>query len=159
MSLDELFCHVDDFCLAVEPEWEKHLLTDGSRQRRREGKLYTSEIMTILIHFHQSQYRTFKAYYTHHVQVHLRSEFPNLVSYGRFVQLIPRVLVLLCAYLFACLGRCTGISFADSTPIAVCDNRRISQHKVFAGIAQRGKSSTGWFFGFKLHLVVNDRGE
>lgn len=159
MSLDELFCHVDDFCLAVEPEWEKHLLTNGSRQRQRNGQLYNSEIMTILIHFHQSQYRTFKAYYTHYVQVYLGSEFPNLVSYGRFVQLIPRVLALLCGYLLACLGHCTGISFADSTPIAVCDNHRISQHKVFAGIAQRGKSSTDWFFGFKLHLVVNDRGE
>lgn len=159
MSLDELFCHVDDFCLAVEPEWEKQLLSTGTRQRHRGGQLYNSEIMTILIHFHQSQYRTFKAYYTQHVQPHLRAEFPNLVSYGRFVQLIPRVLALLCAYLFTCFGRCTGISFADSTPIAVCDNRRISQHKVFAGLAKRGKSSTGWFFGFKLHLVVNDRGE
>lgn len=159
MSVDELFYHVDDFCLAVEPEWEAQLLTNGSRQRRRDGQLYNSEIMTILIHFHQSQYRTFKAYYTYYVQRHLGSEFPHLVSYGRFVQLIPRVLALLCAYLFTCLGRCTGISFADSTPIAVCDNRRISQHKVFVGLAKRGKSSTGWFFGFKLHLVVNDRGE
>jgi hypothetical protein len=145
MSLLELFCHVDDFCLAVEPEWEKQLLTHGSRQRRRGGKLYTSEIMTILIHFHQSQYRTFKAYYTHHVQVHLGSEFPHLVSYGRFVQLIPRILALLCAYLFSLFGRCTGISFADSTPIAVCDNRRISQHQVFGGAAKRGKSSMGRF--------------
>ena len=58
-----------------------------------------------------------------------------------------------------CYGRCTGISFIDSTPIAVCHNRRISSHRVFAGIAQRGKTSVGWFFGFKLHLVVNDRGE
>lgn len=159
MSVDELFYHVDNFCLAVEPEWEKQLLTDGSRQRRREGQLYSSEIMTILIHFHQSQYRTFKAYYTRYVQLHLCSEFPCLVSYGRFVQLIPRVLALLCGYLFSLFGRCTGISFADSTPIVVCDNRRISQHKVFSGLAKRGKSSTGWFFGFKLHLVVNDRGE
>lgn len=159
MSLLELFCAVDDFCQAVEPDMRKQQLSDGSRRRERAGQLYPSEIMTILIHFHQSQYRTFKAYYTQHVLVHLRSEFPHLVSYGRLVQLMPRVLALLCGYLFTCLGNCTGISFVDSTAIAVCDNRRIQQHKVFAGIAARGKTSMGWFFGFKLHLVVNDRGE
>lgn len=159
MSLLELFCAIDDFCQAVEPETRQQRLSDGSKRRERAGQLCTSEIMTILIHFHQSQYRTFKAYYTLHVLVHLRAEFPNLVSYGRFVQLMPRVLALLCGYLFTCLGNCTGISFVDSTPLAVCDNRRIKQHKVFAGIAARGKTSMGWFFGFKLHLVVNDRGE
>jgi len=159
MSLTELFCAVDDFCQQAEPAWEAHLLSDGIRRRRREGELCTSEIMTLLIHFHQSHYRTFKAYYSQHVSVHLRGEFPHLVSYGRFVQLMPRVLGLLCAYLFTCLGRCTGISFVDSTPLTVCDNRRIHQHKVFAGLAARGKASMGWFFGFKLHLVFNDRGE
>lgn len=159
MSLTELFCAVDDFCQQTEPAWEARWLNDGIRRRRRAGELCTSEIMTILIHFHQSHYRTFKAYYTQHVSVYLRGEFPHLVSYGRFVQLMPRVLALLAAYLFTCLGRCTGISFVDSTPIAVCDNRRIHQHKVFAGLAARGKTSMGWFFGFKLHLVVNDGGE
>jgi hypothetical protein len=159
MSLTELFCHVDDFCQLAEPEWNARLLSAGTRQRRRAGELYTSEIMTILIHFHQSHYRTFKAYYTQYVQKHLRREFPALVSYGRFVQLMPRVLALLCAYLFTCFGACTGISLVDSTPIAVCHNRRIPQHKVFTGLAARGKTTMGWFFGFKLHLVVNDRGE
>lgn len=159
MSLLELFCAVDDFCQAVEPEMRKQRLSDDSRRRERAGQLWTSEIMTILIHFHQSQYRTFKAYYTQQVQVHLHREFPHLVSYGRFVQLIPRALTLLCGYLFTCFGRCTGISFVDSTALAVCDNRRIHHHKVFAGLAARGKTTMGWFFGFKLHLVVNDRGE
>lgn len=158
MSLLELFCAVDDFCQQVEPEWEQRLLSDG-RRRRRDGQMCSSEMMTILIHFHQSQYRTFKAYYTRYVQVHLGSEFPGLVSYGRFVQLLPRVLALLCAYLFTCFGHCTGTSFVDSTFIAVCDNRRIHQHKVFAGIAKRGRGTMGWCFGFKLHLVVNDCGD
>lgn len=56
-------------------------------------------------------------------------------------------------------SHCTGISFVDSTTLDVCDSHRIQQHKVFEGIAQRGRSSTGWFYGFKLHLVINDRGE
>lgn len=159
MSLLELFCHVDDFCQQSEPQWKKQHLCAGTAHRERAGELSDSEIMTILIHFHQSQYRSFKAYYTHHVQVHLRSEFPKLVSYGRFVQRTPRVLARLCAYLFSLFGRCTGVSFIDSTFIAVCDNRRIHQHKVFAGLATRGRGSCGWSFGFKLHLVVNDGGE
>ena len=115
--------------------------------------------MTILIHFHQSHYRTFKAYYTEHVQKHLRAEFPRLVGYARFVQRMPRVAALLCGYLTHLFGQCTGISFIDSTFLAVCDNRRIYQHTVFLGWATRGRGSMGWCFGFKLHLVVNDRGE
>ena len=159
MSLLNLFCDVDDFWQRFQPHWEQDLLQSGSRQRRRLGQLSVSEAMTIMIHFHQSHYRHFKAYYTEYMQEHLRSEFPRLVSYERFVGLMPGFLVPLCAYLMNCYGRCTGISFIDSTPIAVCHNRRISSHRVFAGIAQRGKTSVGWFFGFKLHLVVNDRGE
>ena len=159
MSLLELYCHVDDFCQATERHWTSQRLNDGRAHRERAGELSDSEIMTVLIHFHQSQYRTFKAYYIQHVQVHLTSEFPNLVSYARFVQLMPRVFSCLCAYLFSLFGRCTGVSFIDSTFIAVCDNRRIGQHKVFAGLATRGRGSCGWSYGFKLHLVVNDCGE
>jgi Transposase DDE domain len=159
MSLLELYCHVDDFCQQTEPQRKSQLIDDGRMHRERAGELSASEIMTILIHFHQSQYRTFKAYYTQYVQVHLTSEFPRLVSYARFVQLMPRVFTRLCAYLCSLFGRCTGVSFIDSTFIAVCDNRRISQHKVFAGLATRGRGSMGWCFGFKLHLVVHDCGE
>jgi hypothetical protein len=115
--------------------------------------------MTIAILFQQSGYRTFKAYYTRHVQQHLRSEFPQLVSYSRFVELLPSVLVPLTVYLQTQLGQCSGISFIDSTALAVCKNARISQHRVCAVDAARGKTSVGWFYGFKLHLVVNDRGE
>jgi hypothetical protein len=159
MSLLELFCAVDDFCIQMESEQAGRVLGDGSQRRRRTGQLCTSEALTIMIHFHQSQYRTFKAYYEQHVQVDLRAEFPHLVSYGRFVQLMPRLLGWLCLYLFSRFGMCSGISFVDATFIAVCDNRRISQHKVFKGLATRGKGSTGWSFGFKLHLVVNEYGE
>lgn len=115
--------------------------------------------MTLVIHFHQSHYRDFKAFYTEHVQKHLRAEFPGLVSYNRFVEFMPSVLIPLCAYLRSCQGTCTGISFVDSTDLSVCHNRRIAQHKVFKGLAMRGKTSTGWFFGFKVHFVFNDCGE
>ncbi len=159
MSLVEMFCHVDDFCQMFEPEYQAALVAAGHRERLRGGELCLSEIMTILIGFHQSHYRDFKAYYMRQVCQHQRSEFPGLVSYPRFVALMPSALIPLCAYLGSLFGRCTGISFIDATPLAVCHNARIHQHKVFAGLAQRGKSSTGWFFGFKLHVVFNDHGE
>jgi len=159
MSLLELFCHVDDFWQAFAVEWEQELLQSGQKQRRRAGQLCSSEIMTLLIFFHQMRYRDFKTYYTQFVQVYLRAEFPHLVSYTRFVELTPSVLVPLCAYLQSGYGSCSGVSFIDSTPIRVCHNRRIPSHRVFRGIAQRGKNSVDWFFGFKLHLVVSDRGD
>jgi hypothetical protein len=158
MSLLELFCDVDDFMLRFEPHWKAYQVQAG-RQRERAGQLCPSEVMTILIHFHQSHYRTFKAYYTERVQAHLSSEFPRLVSYQRFVALIPGVLVPMLAYLQSRFGPCTGISFLDSTSLEVCDRKRISGHRVFAADARRGKTSMGWFFGFKLHLAVNDQGE
>jgi hypothetical protein len=159
MSLLELFCHVDDFWHAFAPRFQAYLLQSKAIKRQRAGQLSESEVMTILICFHCSGYRTFKAYYTQHVCTAWRGEFPGLVSYSRFVELMPSVLLPLCAYLESCRGRCTGISFVDSTPLAVCKNPRIRQHRVFAGLAQRGKNSVGWFFGFKLHLVVNHQGE
>src|SRR5829696_5501565 len=158
MSVLELFCHVDDFCRTFEPKWHAQCLMSGSKRRNRARELALSEIMTILILFHQSHYRTFKAFYTEHVCVELRGEFPHLVSYTRFVEFFPSALVPLCVYLHTCLGACTGVSFVDSTKLAVCHNRRIGQHRVFHGLAARGKTSVDWFFGFKLHLVFNDQG-
>jgi hypothetical protein len=158
-SLLELFVSVDDFCQVFLPFWERKLIEDGSKKRQRSGQLSVSEIMTIIIYFHESHYRNFKAYYTEHVCQYLRAEFPNLVSYERFVSLMPSVLGPLSAYLKSLYGRCHGLSFIDSTALLVCDNHRIHNHKVFATIAQRGKGSMGWFYGFKLHLVINDCGE
>ncbi len=115
-SLLELFCDVDDFCQSFLPVWRKQLLSAGEIQRQRERSLSMSEIMTILIHVHQSHYCHFKAYYTKYVLERLRPEFPGLVSYNRFVEFIPSVLVPLCVYLPHLLSRlCTDISFIDST--------------------------------------------
>jgi hypothetical protein len=159
MSLLDLFVNVDHFCLIFLQLWGQRLLAEGSKLRRRKGQLRVSELMAIIIHFHQSQYRDFKAYYTDHVCKHLGSEFPNLVSCERFVALVPSVLGPLIAYLRSLYGACTGISFIDSTSLAVCDDHHIHTNKVFGGFAQRGKISMGWFYGIKLHFVINDCGE
>ncbi len=159
-SLLELFCDVDDFCKAFLPIWQQMLIQNGQIKRERQRSLSMSEIMTILIAFHQSHYRDFKAYYCEQVLKNWQAEFPGLVSYQRFVEFIPSTLVPLAVFLREkCFGLCSGISFIDSTPLAVCHNARIHQNKVFAGLAQRGHTSMGWFYGFKLHLVVNDQGE
>jgi transposase len=159
MSLLELFCHVDAFCETFLPHWEQMQRAQGQRTRRRAGQLALSEVITILIHFHQVRFRDFKTYYLVFVLGHLRREFPQAVSYQRFVELMSTALGPLCAYLQSCLGQCSGISFVDSTALAVCHNRRIRHHRVFRDLAQRGKTSLGWFYGFKLHIVINHQGE
>ena len=159
MDILPVFCDIDDFCLFFEPLWQQRLLSREPRQRRRASSLCLSEVMTIIVLFHTSSYRNFKSYYTEQVMKQLTWAFPRLPSYNRFVELMPRALVPLCGYLQTRKGQCSGISFVDSTSLKVCHNRRIHSHKVFAGCARRGKTSVDWFFGFKLHLVTNDRGE
>ena len=158
MSLLEMFVEVDDFCQAFEADMAKHQLS-GQAKRGPACSLSSSEIMTLVIDFHREGYRNFKDYYLKHVCLELRGEFPSLPSYNRFVELMPGVLLPLTAYLQSRYGNCTGISFVDSTAIAVCHNRRIRRHKVFKDLAARGKTSVDWFFGFKLHLIVNAQGE
>src|SRR5215208_770282 len=159
MDILPVFCDIDDFCLFFEPLWKRRLLGAGERRRDRAARLCLSEVMTLIVMFHSSAYRNFKAYYTGQVLQQYAWAFPKLVSYQRFVELMPRALVPLCGYLQTRKGRCSGISFVDSTSLKVCHNRRIHSHKVFAGCARRGKTSVDWFFGFKLHFVINDRGE
>jgi hypothetical protein len=159
MDILTVFCDIDDFCLFFEPRWQPHLLASATRQRKRRSSLCLSEVLTIITLFHTSGYRNFKDYYTQHVMKHLFWAFPKLVSYNRFVELMPATVIPLCAYLRSRLGQCSGLSFVDSTTLKVCHNRRIHSHKVFAQSARRGKNSVDWFYGFKLHLVINDCGE
>ncbi len=84
-KLVEIFCDVDDFCRLFIPQWKKQLLGDGKIKRQRASRLSVSEIITIIIHFHQSHYRDFKNYYLHYVCRHLKSYFPHLLSYSRFI--------------------------------------------------------------------------
>lgn len=155
-----IFCLIDDFCKAFSRFWRRFLLSSGTAKRIKPCGLCLSEIMTIVVDFHTSGYRTFKDYYIKHVCQNLRTEFPGLVSYNRFVELMQGALVPLMIFLQRCrMGKVTGISFVDSTTLKVCHNRRIHNHKTFRGIAQRGKTSMGWFYGFKLHIIVNEKGE
>ena len=158
-KLTETFCEVDDFCKHFLPLWEARLLTDGTRKRRRKGRLSFSEIMTIIIHFHQSKIRDFKTYYTGYVRRFLTSAFPNIISYSRFVELIPSVIQPLTAFFTSLYSKPTGISFIDSTKLEVCHVIRAKRNKVFKGVAAHGQSSMGWFYGFKLHLIINHKGE
>ena len=157
-NFEELYCHVDDFCKEFCKEWVKKLIGGGERCRDRSTRLSLSELVTILILFQTSGFRTFKHFYLYLVQYHQR-EFPGLVTYHRFVQLIPRALIPVTAFLQSRMGTVTGISFVDSTSISVCKPKRISSNKVFKNIAKIGKTTIGWFFGFKCHLIVNEVGE
>lgn len=158
-SLEELFCSVDDFCQAFEPLWQRLQLQSHVKRRRRARSLHLSEIMTILIAFHQKRYRDFKHFYCEYVCAHWRSYFPKLVSYQRFVEWIPGGFIPLCVYLKSCFGQDSGISFIDATSLKVSHICRAKRHRVFRALAGWGKSSVGWFYGLKLHLVVNERGE
>ena len=154
-----IFCDVDDFCKEYEVYCQHHLLMDKN-QIIPKTSMSLSEIMTIVIYFHLSNQRTFKWYYIKFVGIVLKSYFPKLVSYNRFVEIMKMSIVPLTLYLMKYrVGKCTGVNFIDSTTLDVCDSHRVSSHKVFKSLAQRGKSSMGWFYGFKLHLVINDMGE
>ena len=157
-----IFVKVDDFCNHFENEFKNHALpvSSGCKKRNRKATLTDSEIITILIAFHGGQFRNFKHFYLGYVCVHLRDCFPAVVSYNRFIELSHRSAVPFMMFLhYCCRGECTGISFIDSTVLRVCHNKRIKRNKVFKGMAKVGKSTVGWFFGFKLHLIINDKGE
>lgn len=157
--ITELFCKIDDFCKQFEPILQQQLIEQCPNTRKRQTKASLSELMTIIVLFHQLRYRQFKMFYTFHVKGLLQREFPNMPSYNRFIELMPRCLLGLFAFFQTIKGNCSGVSIVDSTALAVCHNRRIHQHQVFVGHAARGKTSVDWFFGFKLHLVINHLGE
>ena len=160
-KVTEIFVMADDFCKFFDQMMEKYSIPDKNKRKYyRDGTMSKAEIMVILILFHSSGYRCLKHFYLNHVYVHLRHLFPEVVSYNRFVELEKTVALPLAIFIKkVLLGKCTGISFVDSTPLRVCRNQRIHVHKVFKGIAERGKCSMGWFFGFKLHLICNEKGE
>jgi hypothetical protein len=159
MELVALFYLIDEFCKEFEPKWRAERLSSGERRRTKYCRMTLSEILTIIVHFHQSNHTTFKHYYRGYVCKHLSADFPRLVSYSRFIELMGELTTPMVALLVSLLSSPTTANYIDSTKLVVCHNRRIRRNKVFKGLAKRGKSSMGWFYGFKLHLIVNEHGE
>jgi len=158
MDLTELFCEVDDFVKAFNKRKLPIAITTGKSKRGTIPRMSLSELMTIIIAYHSSGFKNFKSYYFY-LREQMREDFPQILSYSRFIEWMPYCLIPLFLYLKSRTGECTNIKFIDSTAIKVCNNIRIKRNKVFNGIATRGKGSMGWFFGFKLHIIVNEVGE
>src|SRR5512143_1944610 len=139
-SLTELFCLIDDFCRRFEPAWEQRQLTAGVQKRCRRNAWSLSELMTLVVLFHQLRFRQFKRFYLDYACRHLRTAFPTLPSDHRCVELLPWCAAPLAALFEVLKGPCDGISIVDATPLAVCDNQRIARHRVFKGSAARGQT-------------------
>ena len=156
-----MYVEIDDFVIANRQTIQQLNRELGIVKNNYPTTLSLSEMMTIIIHFQRSGYRTFKTYYTEYVTKRLRDCFPRLVSYQRFVELKPRTLMPLLMFLNRQQQktRLTGVNIIDSFPLRACRNQRIGQHRVMKGIAQRGRTSMGWFYGMKVHLIVNEHGE
>src|SRR3990167_4893985 len=155
----EIFCDIDEFYKDHIKKSATKLLPLPKGKRRRKTELSESEMLTIMILFHLSHYRTFKDFYIDCVLGQLSRELPKALSYLCFVALMPRLLASLTAYVLSRMGKHTGLYYLDSTKMVVCHNRRIYRNKVFKGIAERGHCSVGFFYGFKLHLAINHQGE
>ncbi len=156
-KITEIFYLTDEFCSQFQKSIQGYLL---GKSPKKKPLMSQSEVITILIIFHGMQHKNMKHFYLNYVQKHLVHLFPNTVSYNRFVELSQQVTLPMTMFLkMQCLGDCTGITYVDSTPIRVCKNKRIKRNKVFKDIATVGKSTMGWFFGFKLHLIVNEKGD
>ena len=150
------FCRIDDFCIINEKQLKhKQIGMDRNRKYGRAQQLAISEIMTILIMFQITKYRNFKTYYNEFIKVYWSEYFPKAPSYNRFVELMSQALLPLSHFLTSHQGGHTGIYYVDATKLPVCHNLREKRHKVFDGLAGKSKTSTGWFFGLKLHLIVN----
>lgn len=149
-----LYCLCDDFSKVYKPALDSQF--SGLAPYPCAG-FSLPELMTVLVSFHYSGMSTLKSFYRY-LESSRRSDFPGLPSYSRFVELIPWAVLPLYLLGMAMGGPCGGTSYIDSTRLIVCSNKRIRSHQVFKDIAKLGKSSMGWFFGFKLHLVISDDG-
>ena len=160
-KVTEIYFIVDEFFKEFDKIIKEHSLQEAAkRKRNRKFIMSESEVMTILILFHFGAFRNLKSFYVFYVQKHMQADFPVTVSYNRFVELQRKVCIPLAIFVkMMCMGKCTGISFIDSTPLRCCHIKRERGHKTFKGIAEKGQCSIGWFYEFKLHLIINDKGE
>lgn len=157
----QIFVDTDDLYKAFIAWSRTHTMGRLLMPKRRTTNLCPAEVATICIAYHLSGYKCFEYYYRDCLLVRYLSCFPQAPSYKRFVALIIRVLPLLVLLL---LYKCaqsvrTGYYFIDSKKLEVCHIRRELSHQVFNGLARKGKGSMGWFYGLKLHLVINHLGQ
>ena len=161
-QITSIFCEVDDFCNELEEQIKGGLICGPNSGRKKRGpctSLSDAEIMTILIMFQNIRYRDFKTFYCCHVQKYWQNYFPNLPSYNRFVELMKLVIFPLTLFAQAKTGKKTGIYYIDSTSLPACKLIRSKRNRTFKNVAKYGKTSVGWFFGLKLHIVINEQGE
>ena len=158
-KLIELFVMVDDLYLAFKKYKQKKGYP--TKKRGRQSQLIGSEVCTILVAYHYSGYKCFEYYYRELILKKYSDCFPKAPSYERFVSLIPRALDLIYLWLLYSAGcsKRAGLYFIDSKKLQVCHLKRERSNKMFKKVARKGKTSTGWFFGLKIHLVINNLGE
>ena len=148
-NITTIFCFIDDF-LKIYQKSDFRKMIKGKNGRVREGKMTLSEMMTIMVCFHFSDYRTFKHYYLYCIGHQYKFLFPNLISYDRFVRIMPKLLIPTTIMIHILKGDKTGVYFIDSTKLEICHKKRTSSNKVFKGLAEIGKSSYGWFLGLRV---------
>lgn len=158
IDITRLFVCIDDFCKLYEMSIKSKALP-SSKTRNRDHFLSLSEMLLIEVMFHLSDYKCFKHYYLYFISIMHKSKFSKLPSYQRFVAIKKHLFLPLTILLHTLYGEETGIYFADSTSISVCHNKRIKRNKVFKNMAERGKTTMGWFYGFKIHMIINNKGE
>jgi len=157
--LEVIFCKIDDFCKYFEKKSQSHMI-GKSKKVGRKRLLTTSEVLTITVYFHASGYKNFKQYYNVLIRGFLQSAFPLAPSYNRFIELRQESAFMLALFTQTnAVSDCDGISIIDSCKLEVCHVKREYSHKVFKGLAQKGRTSVDWFYGFKLHFVINRNGE
>ena len=157
-DITELYSFIDDF-YQIYSGYEKKQLLPSNKQRNRLCSMSLSEIMTIMVMYHTSHAKNFKYFYKTCIEYIHKNDFPNALSYNRFVELMSRLFLPFNILLHMLFGEETGTYFMDTTAIKICHNKRRYRNKTFAGLAKQGKSSMGFFYGFKLHLVINEKGE
>jgi hypothetical protein len=160
-NLTRLFIFVDDFFKAYSKALEQYVKENSyelpSKHKYESKSLSLSEIMTILISFHLSDFKTLKAYYKF-LKIYHKKEFPNLCSYNRFFERQCETFYPF-KVLFECIsGECDGLSYIDATCLPVCHIKREKFCKMFKKIAKKSKSTMGWYYGFKMHLITNKYG-
>lgn len=159
-QLIKTFCEIDDYCKEYEIICRKYLTDNEYKETIPRTSMDLSEIMTVLVNFHQSKFRDFKSYYLTIILGILKSYFPKALSYSRFIEVMRYALIPLLLYTIKYgFGKCNGLNFIDSTPLIACKYQRRYSNKVMKDFAGIGKSSTGWFYGMKLHMIINGNGE